>query len=326
MPSANQHTFPKVIVIVLTHKNFDDLSACIISLRKSDYPNFTTIIVDNNSDYVEKIRASFPEAILIANSSNIGPAKANNIGIDRALQMGAEYLFFLNDDTLLPENCLSSLVEALSTLPDAGSVQPLILKSYDATIVDSAGQELHSKGGGEDITVHDGSTEIREILGPCNAVALYRAKVFQDIGKYDESFFFIHEDTDYSIRMRLAGYQCYLVPTTIAYHKRTLSSREHHSNPYLAFLGGRNAFILSLRYWPLRYLILYFPLYVKRYLDILHWLRQSRQSFGEFHKQLWHALGERRQYHQYPTIREFQKKWIVKKGYRYLLESKRQSK
>lgn len=322
---SKQNIVPKVVVIVLTHKNFDDLSACLLSLKKSDYSNFSTIIVDNHSDYTEKIRSSFPEATLIVNSSNIGPAKANNIGIDLAMQMNAEYIFFLNDDTLLPENCLSSLVAKLSSLPDAGSVQPLILKSYDSSLIDSAGQELHAKGGGEDLTEYNGSKEEQEILGPCNAVALYRSTVFQKIGKYDESFFFIHEDTDFSIRMRLAGFKCYLIPSTIAYHKRTLSSKAHHSNPYLAFLGGRNAFILSLRYWPLRYLIFYFPLYVKRYFDLLRWLRQSRQSFREFHQQLWRALGERRRYHQYSTIREFQKKWIVKKGYRYLLSVKRQS-
>lgn len=311
---------PKVAIIIVHYQNFDNLNACIHSLRKRTYSNSSIIIVDNNSGSLETIRSRFHEAVVLPSKVNLGFAQGNNVGIEYALREGAEYIFLLNDDTVVEEDTIAQLVESIHQLPDAGAVQPLLLRYNDHSIVDSAGQRLLSKGGAEDIMDCDASLGVQEIFGPCAAASLYRAEVFRTVGLFDESLFVIHEDTDLSMRMRLAGYRSYLVPSAIVYHKRGVSGSASKRNPITGFFSVRNLIILSLRYWPIKYLILYLPLYIVRFLLLLHRTKQCGYTFTQLYKPLLRALSERKNIRKHPELRQTQRRWIVSRGYRYLFQ------
>jgi hypothetical protein len=309
------NNIPLVAVIIVHYKTFDNLRECLQSLRRSSYPKSSVIIVDNNSGSYDVMRTQFPEATILPSTVNLGFAKGNNVGIDVALKKNADYIFLLNDDTVVEEETISTLVKHLQQHPEAGAIQPLLLQYHDHSVADSAGQQLLSKGGAEDVKQCDTSLDIQEIFGPCAAAALYRAHIFRQVGMFDESFFLIHEDTDLSMRMRLAGLRSYLVPTAIVFHKRGISGSVSRRNPITAFYATRNLFILALRYWPLKYIVWYFPLYVVRYLLLLRRVKQCGYSLTDLHDQLLKAIRERRYIQKHAGLRDIQKRWIVKKGY-----------
>lgn len=103
---------PNVFVIVLSNTIQEDTYACLNSLLQSDYANFKIILlenapIDNNFDV---LRMQYPQVQVIPLTENLGYAGNNNIGIDIALDQGAEWMLVLNNDTILDKSCLSRLV------------------------------------------------------------------------------------------------------------------------------------------------------------------------------------------------------------------------
>ncbi len=99
---------PLVSVVVATYRREKDLDNALESLAKQDYSNFEIILVDDNglsewNTRVEKIVKEFKKRYrninlqYIANRSNLGSAKARNVGIEAA---SGEYVTFLDDDDL----------------------------------------------------------------------------------------------------------------------------------------------------------------------------------------------------------------------------------
>jgi GT2 family glycosyltransferase len=57
-----------------------------------------------------------------------------------------------------------------------------------------------------------------EIFGACGGAVVYRRRVFEEVGGFDEAFFTFYEDIDWDFRAQLAGYRCRYVPSAVAYH------------------------------------------------------------------------------------------------------------
>ncbi|MCS6862682.1 MAG: glycosyltransferase, partial [Abditibacteriales bacterium] len=102
---------PQVSVLVLNWNGKADTLECLESLRRVDYPNFEIIVVDNAStdDSVAAIRQAYPELVILQNSDNLGYAEGNNVGIRYAKARGSDYVFILNNDTVVDANVLTPL-------------------------------------------------------------------------------------------------------------------------------------------------------------------------------------------------------------------------
>ena len=120
--------YPKVSIIILNWNGLKDTLECLESVKKSDYPNYEIILIDNASKNREGeiIKSRFPELILVQNEMNLGFAGGNNIGMRYALKNGAYYVWLLNNDTVIESNTLSDLVAVAEKTPNAGLLSPLI--------------------------------------------------------------------------------------------------------------------------------------------------------------------------------------------------------
>ena len=97
---------PRVGVVVLNYRGAADTIACIESLQKLDEPA-RLVVVDNGSGdgSVEQLGA-VAGIELIANVSNVGFAAGNNVAIDRLLDDGIEFVWVLNNDTVVEPSAL----------------------------------------------------------------------------------------------------------------------------------------------------------------------------------------------------------------------------
>ena len=115
---------PRVGVVVLNYRGVTDTIACVESLAELEIPA-RVIVVDNGSDdgSAEQL-AAVPGVELIVNDSNLGFAAGNNVAIERLLADGVEFVWVLNNDTVVePAASGSCLPLPTPTLASARSVR-----------------------------------------------------------------------------------------------------------------------------------------------------------------------------------------------------------
>ena len=202
---------PLVSVIIATLNGKGLLSDCLKTLYKYE-SNFEVIVVDNASTdgTISWLKKSYPQVKLIENSFNTGFAKANNQGLELA---SGEYVLYLNNDTLITEPFLKTLIAELVS-PKVAAVSPLILLP-DGTI-DSIGSYLTRTGflyhrahrhKPDPSFVH--KTNTYSLKGAC---MLWKKSVLDKIGQLDESYFAYFEETDLCHRAVNAGFNLVVVP------------------------------------------------------------------------------------------------------------------
>lgn len=212
---------PLVSVVIVNWNGLKLLTDCLKTLAKISYPNIELIVVDNGSTdgSVAFVKKQYPKAKIVQCKTNLGFAKANNLGVDKAT---GEYILFLNNDTKVPKNFLEPLVEALDTNPAWGLVQPKIVLPNGQKI-DSVGSYLTDSG----FLYHFGYYKSpedklfkkqRPIYSAKGACMLARHDLLKKIGVFDESFFAYFEETDLCHKVWLSGYQVWYVPGSLIYH------------------------------------------------------------------------------------------------------------
>jgi GT2 family glycosyltransferase len=252
---SNEKPVVSVVIPNLNGKAF--LGECLSSLKRQTFKDFEVILVDNGSDdgSVSYVREEFPwlEKI-IENPSNLGFAKACNQGIEMS---GAEYIALLNNDTETHHSWLEELVRTARENPDVGMLASKTLFYDDRSLIDTTGHLLYPDGlnrGRGRLEIDHGQYDDRiDVFFPSGCAALYRKKMFDEIGLFDEHHFAYGDDIDIGIRGRLAGWGCVFVPSAIVYHRYSMTTGEY--SPAKVFLVERNRIWIVWKYFPSRYLL-----------------------------------------------------------------------
>jgi GT2 family glycosyltransferase len=316
---------PVLAVVILTWNGRADALACLRSLHDTGHPKAgeAFVVVDNGSNdgTLDAVAERHPWAERIRNDSNLGFAGGNNAGLAWALEGGYRYVMLLNNDTEVPPGAVEALVSHMEEHPEAGAVQPLLVRHGDRGLVDSAGVELFSLPGARDMgierPVSEAPQEPVRVFGACAAAALYRGSVLREAGLLDEGFFVLLEDVDLDFRIRLAGYDIHLVPSARIFHKRGISSQGTLSGEK-KFVLHRNLRALAIRYWPAKYRLLYGPFLAKGWL----WGAAYALKHGGGRWMGWAALMKesrhlRRKHSGNPRWAEIQRDWMRPLGLAY---------
>lgn len=213
---------PRVSVIVVCTNELYHIRRCLPALLAQVYPSYEVIIVDNVStdgsrDYVKALCAQDARLRLIENDANLGYVGANNVGFAHAQ---SDILVIVNPDTEPDQHWLTELVRPLAE-PEVGLTTSKIVMMHDRGVINTCGNEMNitslvvCRGLGRPATEY---TEQADVMAVSGAAFAIRRDVLEQIGGFDPSFFIYYEDTDLSLRARLAGYRCVYVPTSIIAH------------------------------------------------------------------------------------------------------------
>src|ERR1017187_6066317 len=129
---------PLVLIVVLNWNDPDETISAVESIFQMDYANFRVLVIDNGStdDSVERLRGLVGERVeLVEVAVNTGYTGGCNLGFKRALEMGADYAWLLNNDTTADTHALSSVVALAESDERIGLVSPLIARLGSREVV-----------------------------------------------------------------------------------------------------------------------------------------------------------------------------------------------
>lgn len=229
-------------IIVVVYNSQPYLAASLGSICADLGPHDELIVVDNSSTdgSAALVREYFPQAQLLV-GPNGGYAGGNNRGAAHAC--GA-FLVFLNPDTRIEPGAIDGLIKPLAD-PAVGLTTACLVHMSQPELVNACGNTVHISG----LTYCRGADQPRsafalacDVDAVSGAACAIRSELFAQLDGFDQRFFMYMEDTDLSLRARLAGYSCRYTPEAVVAHDYAMNM-----SPRKAFYLDRNRHLLLLK-------------------------------------------------------------------------------
>jgi N-acetylglucosaminyl-diphospho-decaprenol L-rhamnosyltransferase len=242
LQSFDDHGPIDVSVCIANWNCREMLRKCLESLH--DQPQdvrLETIVVDNASEdgAAEMVARDFPEVVLVRNAANTGFSCANN---QAARKARGQYLFFLNNDTVVPAGALRRLLNYAEEHPEVGMIGPRLCDgagraqvSYRqrptlATLLHRTSllrwtgllRESYRRYRREEFDP-DSTRPVEVLMG---AAMFLPREVFFACGAWDEEFTFGGEDMDLSVRVG-RRHRVVFHPRVEITHYGRVSTRQH---------------------------------------------------------------------------------------------------
>ncbi len=247
---------PLVSIIVVAYNHARYLPACLATALHQPALPCELVLVDNASSDggAAHLAQHYPSLRIIHSPTNLGFAGGCNLGARHAR---GQWLVFLNPDTLAAPGWLAALIAPLIDTPAIGMTTARLLLASDPARLNACGNDLHLSG----LTLCRGLyrpadtwTRPHPVSAVSGAACAISRDLFARLGGFDEQFFTYMEDTDLSLRVRLAGYQCQCIPAARIYHAYTL-----RFGPHKTYYQERNRMLLLLKHLRWRTLLLLLP-------------------------------------------------------------------
>lgn len=278
-----------VYIIILNWKNANDTLECIKSLFAMEYQHYKVVICDNcspdnsyvtikngilGSDYkfyndvslvelTKETSLSYMaseknnEIYIIQTGDNLGFSGGNNVGIKFSIrQKDCDYVWVLNNDTLVEKNALSMAIPFVERNQNIGICGSKIVYMNDPNIVQSIGGVYNkflmtTKNIGNGLNVNDlidkaTYAEIDYVIG---ASMIFPSKVIRDVGLLCEDYFLYYEEIDICNRIKNAGYEIAVCPEFVIKHRVGASTEEGRSD-IADFCSVRNRLLIANKFHP----------------------------------------------------------------------------
>jgi hypothetical protein len=265
-------------IIVVNYNGWNDTKECLASLVNitSTLAEITVIVVDNKSNLsikekIKKVKDSHSDLSLhfIQNDTNLGFGGGNNVGISYAVDHDADYIFLLNNDTVVDSHFVDPLITYFETNEKAGIIGPKIYfergyefhkdrytESEKGNVIWFAGGIIDwdnifaSHRGVDEVDIgrynHPAQTQFITGCGMC-----IKREVITSIGLLDERYFMYLEDVDYCMRAERNGFELWYVPASKIWHKNAQSTGNSGSDLHV-YYQTRNRLIFAMKYASLR--------------------------------------------------------------------------
>lgn len=232
----------RAYVIILNYNGWQDTLECIDSVLKSDYPSFEIVVCDNasNNESVSKINSWIKEknvadrVKLISIEKNRGFSAGNNRGIKYAIAQGdCEYLWILNNDTVVDKSALSKMIDK-SQNSNCDGVGSCLLNYNRPEILQGVGGRMDLENFDtyeieHEVNIKDLKEGLRIDILP-GASFLITRKVIDKTGLFDEDYFLYCEELELAHRIRKMGMELCYATDSYTFHKGGQSTGKYGSS------------------------------------------------------------------------------------------------
>ncbi len=250
----------KISIIIVNYNVKYFLEQCLYSVYKSiEGISAEIIVIDNNStdNSVEYLKPRFPGTQFIINYENTGFAKGCNQGLARAT---GEYILFLNPDTILGEDSISTCISFFESNHDCGALGVKMIDGAGNFLKESKrsfpspSTSLYKLFGlsrifpGSKVFAryhlgHLDKDQNHEVDVLAGAFMMVRKSLLDETGGFDESFFMYGEDVDLSYRIQNTGYKNYYFSGTTIIHFKGESTKRGSLNYVKMFYKAMSIFV-----------------------------------------------------------------------------------
>lgn len=254
----------KVLVSILNWNGSSSTIRCVHSIQeglKVGSAHEVHIRLIDNGSRADEVRALQDAALervdIVYNPVNIGFTGGQNDNIRYALDNGFDFVWMLNNDTLVPPGTIDRVLECFAEDDQCGAVSPLIVRMNDVDQVDFCG------------AVHDWSLidtfrsasladapafleRHRDHVWAVGTALMLRTETIRDIGPLDERLFAYYDDDDLGARMIAAGWRTRIALSASVEHA-CFEGDMYRRAPYFFYLMTRNALLFALTHTPRPY-------------------------------------------------------------------------
>ena len=244
-------------IVIPNYNGINYIEKCLHALESEPAH---IIVVDNGSTDGSRqiVEKKFPHARLICLEKNYGFCRAVNVGI---AESKTRYVILLNNDTEVQPGFVRALEQPLERHPEVFSGSAQMRNMHAPELIDDAGDYYCALGWafayGKDKPV-GGYQRKRRIFAACGGAAIYRRKVFYEIGCMDENHFAYLEDIDLGYRARIHGYVNLYIPEAVVYHSGSGASGSRY-NRFKVALTSKNSVYLVYKNMPSAQIFLNLP-------------------------------------------------------------------
>lgn len=231
-------------IIIVNYNTKEFLKKCINSIVENvKSVSYEIIIVDNSSSdgsssEILKIKNKISNTQIILNKDNVGFSKANNQGIK--IMQKNKYVLFLNPDTVMQNQTIEEMIKFMDSHKDAGAATCRLImlngKIDDAshrgfpTPWNSFSHFLGLSRIFPKSRIFSGYNlgwmnfnSIHKIDILAGAFMLVRRIAGEEVGWWDEDYFFYGEDIDFCFELKQKNWKIYYVPTVFVTHYKGVS-------------------------------------------------------------------------------------------------------
>lgn len=243
---------PLVFIVILNFNSYTETLRCLDSALNIDYDNYKVIVVDNNSsdNSVEVLSQSTINFTLLTNTTNLGYAHGNNIGIEYALKHNPDYLCILNNDVEVEKDFLTKIISYMEINKTVGIAGPCICDFNERDKIQSMGANINlftglAQAKGKNVaysSLTDKTLSVDYLGGACFVA---RIEVFKEIGLIPEMYFLFFEETEFCLKAKRAGFDLICVTDSKIYHKQSATISKYKGLSY--FFLNRNRIVFMRR-------------------------------------------------------------------------------
>ncbi|MGI6775832.1 MAG: glycosyltransferase family 2 protein [Patescibacteria group bacterium] len=251
----------KIAANVVTYNRKDLLRECLNSLLAQTRKPNSIIIVDNNStdgtkEMVEKEFLDNPIFDYVRLNENTGSAGGQYTGIKRAYEKGFDWVWCMDDDATPKKQCLKNLLVSKESCKKAKVLVPVKISingnEQGSHVGVFSSPFLRIKPANRSSKL----IEFSSFVGP-----LFSKDVIREIGLPNKDLFIWHDDYEYFLRIKTAGFKTYLVDSAVVIHNDDYGRQKKKQLGWKNYYGWRNKFYIKKKYckpfWFYLYLVVF---------------------------------------------------------------------
>jgi len=206
----------KVFVVIVTYNGARWIDKNITSLLNSSYPVGIIAIDNNSTDNSVALLEGYGQVDLIKSPVNLGFGKANNIGIKKALDGGADYVFLLNQDAWVFNDTVQHLVQVMEGDQKIGVLSPAHYLADETTLDGNFKTYLNRS-----VPLNTNGLFVTKFV---NAAAwLLSRECVEKVGVFEPLFSHYGEDRNYCDRVLYHGFSIIINANSKIVHDRFIS-------------------------------------------------------------------------------------------------------
>lgn len=260
-------------ILIVVHNEKHNLELLFNSLANQTYRDFKLFLIDNNSkdesvNFAKELNNKYLfEMDLIELSEDTGYTKGNNIGAQKALSEGYEFLFILNNDIELEKNCIKELLSLIESKKNAGAVGPIIFywnSDKKENRIQAYGVKADFKKQikvslfVDSIYEHIALNETDKVDYIPGTAIMIRSEFVKNNGLFDSNYFMYNDEIDLAYRMKKAGFDYYVTEKAKIWHNHDWSKKNISGFRFMYYYMMRNRVLYFKK----------FKLYLQLFIDL----------------------------------------------------------